>query len=159
MPPTPSVAYLFLVRLMVFIRVSVVAVALTFAGCSQLPAAHFGAIDGLSVIETHHIPYAVGAHYGFRVDYHDSGRPVILREEFHLPGLAHWRSAQKFAAQAGGRIMTREVELGTHTPAPSEIRGIYIEDLQIAAGDPKGDYTVQLSLDGKAWKNFQFRIE
>jgi hypothetical protein len=49
--------------------------------------------------------------------------------------------------------------LGSHTPAPPEIHGIYIEDLQIAPGDPKGDYTIQLSLDGKAWKAFQFKIE
>ena len=144
---------------MAFIRVSIVAVALTFAACSQLPAARFGTIDGLSVSETRHIPYAVGAHYGFRVDYHDSGRPVILREEFRLPRPTLWHSAQKFMPHAGGRIMTREVQLGTHTPAPPEIHAIYIEDLQIAAGDPRGDYTIQLSLDGKAWKNFEFTIE
>jgi hypothetical protein len=144
---------------MVLVRVGIAAFALTFAACSQLPAAHFGTIDGLSVVETHHIPYAVGTHYGFRIDYHDSGHPVILREEFHLPGPAHWHSAQKFVAHSRGSIMTREVQLGSHTRAPPEIHGIYIEDLQIARGDPKGDYTVQLSLDGKAWKDFQFSIE
>ena len=144
---------------MVLVRIAIAALALTFAACSQSPAAHFGTIDGLSVAETHRIPYAVGTHYGFRIDYHDSGRPVILREEFHLPGPAHWHSAQKFVAHSHGRIMTREVQLGSYTPAPPEIHGIYIEDLQIAPGDPKGDYTVQLSLDGKAWKDFQFSIE
>ena len=112
---------------MVLVRVGIVAFALTFAACSQLPAAHFGTIDGLSVVETHHIPYAVGTHYGFRIDYHDSGHPVIVREEFHLPGPAHWHSAQKFVAHSRGSIMTREVQLGSHTRAPPEIHGIYIE--------------------------------
>jgi hypothetical protein len=144
---------------MAFVRISILAVALMLAACSQLPAARFGTVDGLSVSETRHIQYAVGTHYGFRVDYHDSGRPVVLREEYHLPGPAHWRSAQKFVAHNGGRIMTREVELGTHAPAPPEIHGIYIADLQIAPGDPRGDYNVQLSLDGKAWKHFEFSIE
>jgi len=142
-----------------FVRIGIVAVAFTFGGCSQLPAARFGTINGLTVTETRHIPYVVGAHYGFRVDYHDRGRPVVLREEFHLPGPASWDSAQKFIAHDGGRTMAREVQLGTHTAAPPEIRGIYIEDLQIARGDPRGDYSVQLSLDGGAWKRFQFQIE
>ena len=143
---------------MVLVRVATAALGLTFAACSQLPAAHFGTIDGLSVAQTHRIPYAVGTHYGFRIDYHDSGRPVILREEFHLPGPAHWHSAQKFVAHSPGSIVARSSARQSHA-TPPEIHGIYIEDLQIAPGDPKGDYTVQLSLDGKAWKDFQFSIE
>jgi hypothetical protein len=43
--------------------------------------------------------------------------------------------------------------------ALTQIHGIYIEDLQIARSDPRGDYSVQLSLDGNAWKRFKFQIE
>jgi hypothetical protein len=144
---------------MLLARVGLISAAATFPACSHLPAARFGTVDGLSVAETHHIPYAVGAHYGFRVDYHDSGRPITLREDFQLPGPAHWYSAQKFVASAGGRIMTCQVQLGSRTPAPPEIHSIYIEDLQIARGDPKRDYRIKLFLDDKAWKEFQFTIE
>jgi hypothetical protein len=141
-----------------FIRVGMVVTGLAFASCNQVPTVRFGMINGLKVTETAHIPYQVGTHYGFRVDYHDSGRPIILREEFHLPGPSHWSSAQEFTAQAGGRIMTREVKLGSHTADPPKIHSMYVEDLQIAPRDPKGDYTVLLSLDGKVWKNFKFTI-
>jgi hypothetical protein len=140
-------------------RIPIITAALTLTACSQIQTVRFGTVEGLHVTETRHIPYAVGTHYGFRVDFHNSGRPITLREEWHLPGPAHWKSAQEFVASAGGRIMTREDQLGSRTPDPPKIRSIYIEDLQIARGDPKGQYRVKLSLDDKAWKEFEFTIE
>jgi hypothetical protein len=54
--------------------------------------------------------------------------------------------------------MTREGKLGSHTADPPKIHSMYVEDLQIAPRDPKGDYTALLSRDGKVWKNFKFTI-
>ena len=87
-----------------FIRVGMVVTGLAFASCNQVPTVRFGMINGLKVTETAHIPYQVGTHYGFRVDYHDSGRPIILREEFHYLdqaiGAAHKSSQHKLEAES-----------------------------------------------------------
>jgi len=55
--------------------------------------------------------------------------------------------------------MTREIQLGSRTPAPPEIHSLYVEDIQIARGDPRGEYTVKLWLDGKPFKEFQYVLE
>lgn len=96
----------------------------------------FGLINRLGITETRHIPYAVGTHCGFRIDYHDTGHPVTLREQFDLPGPARWHSTsppeQRMVTSRGGRTLTREVQLGSHTPAPPDVHSLYIEDIQIA---------------------------
>ena len=120
-------------------------------------------ISGIDVAETRHIHYAIGGHYGFRVDYHDFGRVMKLREELVLPGPAHWRSTspleQGMRSSDDGRMLKREVTLGSHTQAPPEIHSLYIEDVQIASGDPKGEYSLYLWLDGKRLRSFRFRVE
>src|SRR5437879_2058917 len=75
-------ADLVLVRSMTPYRVAIVFLPALLFGCASTTRARFGVINGIDIVETHHIPYTVGAHYGFRVDYHDIGRPVTLREEF-----------------------------------------------------------------------------
>jgi hypothetical protein len=138
-------------------------IALAFPGCAQVPSARFGLVNGIDIVETRHIPYTVGTHYGFRVDYHDTGKPVMLREEFHLPAPAHWRSSspslQRISLTRDGRRTTREIQLGSHTAAPPNIHSLYIEDVTIALGDPKGEYTLKLWLDDKPFRDFSFRIE
>jgi len=137
--------------------------ALVLTACAQVPRARFGVVNGIGVTETRHIPYVVGAHYGFRVDYHDTGRLITLREQFDLPAAAHFRSTspskQRTVESRGGRTLTCEVQLGSHTPAPPAIHSLYVEDIQIARGDPKGKYTVKLWLDDKPFKDFEFYIE
>src|SRR6266566_1510460 len=110
--------------------------ALVLTACAQVPRARFGVVNGIAVTETRHIPYIVGAHYGFRVDYHDSGHPITLREQFDLPAPARWHSTsppeQRMLASRGGRQLTREVQLGSYTLAPTAIHSFYIEDVQVA---------------------------
>ena len=131
--------------------------------CTQAPSVRFGLIRGVDVTETRRIPYVVGTHYGFRIDYHDTGHPITLREQFDLPAAAHFRSTspskQRMVESRGGRTLTCEVQLGSHTPAPPAIHSLYVEDIQIARGDPKGKYTVKLWLDDKPFKDFEFYIE
>jgi hypothetical protein len=138
-------------------------IALAFPVCAQVPSARFGLVNGLDIVETRHIPYTVGTHYGFRVDYHDTGKPVTLREEFHLPAPARWRSSspspQRMSSTRDERTMTREVQLGSHTAAPPDIHSLYIEDIKIALGDSKGEYTLKLWLNDRPFRDFQFRIE
>ena len=123
----------------------------------------FGLINRLGITETRHIPHAVGTHYGFRIDYHDTGHPVTLRERLDLPGPARWHSTsppeQRMVASHSGRTFTREVQLGSHTPAPPDVHSFYIEDIQIAHGDPKGEYALKLWLDDRPFSDFQFYIE
>jgi hypothetical protein len=137
--------------------------AVVLSACSRVPSVRFGAINGIDVTETRRIPYVVGAHYGFRVDYHDTGHPMTLREQFDLPAPAHFRSVsppeQRMFSSDGGRTFTREVQLGSHTPAPPEIHSLYVEDIQVARGDPKGEYTLKLWLDDKPLRDFQFYLE
>ena len=137
--------------------------ALVLVACAQVPRARFGVINGIDVTETRHIPYVVGTHYGFRVDYHDSGHPMTLREQFDLPATARFRSTspseQRMVSSHGGRTLTREVQLGSRTQAPPEIHSLYVEDVQIAQGNPRGKYTVKLWLDDKPLKDFEFYIE
>jgi hypothetical protein len=120
-------------------------------------------INGVSVTETQHINYAVGVHYGFRVDYHDTGHPMTLREQFDLPASARWHSTspheQRMVPTRDGRTLTREIQLGSRTPAPSDVHPFYVEDIQIARGDPKGEYIVKLWLDDRPFKDFRFYIE
>ena len=123
----------------------------------------FGVVRGIDVTETRHIRYTIGAHYGFRVDYHDSGHVMKLRQKFVLPGPAQWKSAsppsRNTQSSDSGRILIREVTLGSRKAAPPEIHSIYIEDLQIASGDPRGEYALHLCLDGKPFRTFHFRVE
>jgi hypothetical protein len=137
--------------------------ALVLTACAQVPRARFGVINGIDVTQTRCIPYVVGAHYGFRVAYHDTGRLITLREQFDLPTPAHFRSTspaeQRMVESRGGRTLTREVQLGSHTPAPPDIHSLYVEDIQIARGDPKGKYSVRLWLDDRPFKDFEFYIE
>jgi hypothetical protein len=148
---------------MAFIRAYTLLLTFAYLGCSQGPSVKFGLINGVSVTETHYISYAVGAHYGFRVDYHDTGHPVTLREQFDLPAPARWHSTsppeRPMLSSHGGRTLTTEVQLGSRTPAPSDVHSFYIEDIQIARGDPKGEYTVKLWLDDRPFKDFRFYIE
>jgi hypothetical protein len=148
---------------MVLGRVSPLLFALAFFACAQTPSVRFGLIKGVDVTETSQIPYAIGTHYGFRVDYYDRGHPIMLREQFDLPGTAHWHSTspseQHMASIRGGRTLTREVQLGSQTAAPPSIHSFYIEDLQIAEGDPKGEYTLKLWLDDAPFKDFRFYVE
>jgi len=131
--------------------------------CTQVPSVRFGLIRGVDVTETRRIPYVVGTHYGFRIDYHDTGHPITLREQFDLPAPAHFRSTspseQRMAASRGGRTLTREVQLGSRTASPPEIHSLYVEDIQVARGDPKGEYSLKLWLDDRRFKDFQFYIE
>ena len=112
----------------------------------QAPRVRFGVVRGIDVSETRHIPYVVDAHYGFRVDYHDTGHPMMLREEFDLPASARWHSTlppeQRMVSSDEERTLTREVQLGSRTPAPPEIHSLYIEDLQIARGHAKANCTL-----------------
>jgi hypothetical protein len=144
------------------IRECTLLAALMLTACAQ-PSARFGLINGVQVAETRHIPYAVGTHYGFRLDYHDTGHPVTLREKFDLPGPAHWRStsprAQRMSVTRGERTLTGEVQLGSRTAAPPDVHSFYIEDIQIASGDPKGQYSLKLWLDDKPFKDFRFYVE
>lgn len=137
--------------------------ALLLVACAQVPRARFGVINGIDITETRRIPYVVGAHYGFRVDYHDSGQLITLREQFDLPAPAHFRSTspseQRMTESRGGRRLTRQVQLGSHTPAPPAIHSLYVEDLQIARGDSRGRCTVKLWLDDKPFKDFEFYLE
>jgi hypothetical protein len=148
---------------MALARASVLLAGLALGACSQVASVRFGLINQLGMTETRHIPYVVGTHYGFRIDYHDTGHPVTLREQFDLPGPASWHSTsppeQRMLASRSGRTVTREVQLGSHTRAPPDIHSFYIEDIQIARGDPKGEYSVKLWLDDKSLKDFQFYIE
>ena len=148
---------------MMFTRGSMLFAALALSACTQVPSVRFGVINGIDVIETRNLPYVVGAHYGFRVDYHDVGHPMTLREQFDLPAPVHFRSAsppeQRMFSSHGGRTLTREVQLGSHTRAPREIHSLYVEDIQIARGDPKGEYTLKLWLDDKPIRDFQFYLE
>jgi len=143
--------------------VAIIFLAALLSGCASTARARFGVINGIDIVETRHIPYTVGTHYGFRVDYHDAGKSLTLREEFHSPASAHWRSSspspQRMSQTRDGRTMTREVQLGSHTPAPPEIHSLYVEDIQIAHGDPRGQYTVTLWLDGKPFKEFEYILE
>jgi hypothetical protein len=143
--------------------VAIVFLAALLSGCASTARARFGMISGIDIIETRHIPYTVGAHYGFRVDYHDIGRPIALREAFHSPSPVHWRSSspspQRMSHTSDGRTMTREIQLGSSTPAPPEIHSLYVEDIQIARGDPRGQYSVKLWLDGQPFKDFQYVLE
>jgi hypothetical protein len=120
-------------------------------------------VNGVQITETRRIPYTVGTHYGFRLDYHDTGHPAKLREQFDLPARAHWRSTSppdhRLSASRGGRTLTREVQLGSRTAAPSNVYSFYIEDIQIASGDPKGQYSLKLWLDDRPFKDFQFYVE
>ena len=144
-------------------RVAIVFLPVLLFGCASTTRARFGVINGIDIVETHHIPYTIGAHYGFRVDYHDIGRPVTLREEFHSPAPVHWRSSspspQRMSQTSDGKTMTREIQLGSHTRSPPEIHSLYVEDIQIARGDPRGQYTVKLWLDGKPFKEFEYVLE
>jgi hypothetical protein len=133
--------------------------AFTSVGCVQTPRVQFGVLNLFQVTETRYIYYVVGSHFGFRVDYTSARRPVILREEFHLPGPAHWNSSQKFISHAGGRIMIREVQLGGFTPPPPDVHTFYVEDLRISRSDPKGEYRLKLWLDSTPSKEFTFDIE
>jgi hypothetical protein len=137
--------------------------AVLLTACAQTPRARFGLITGLGVTETRHIRYDVGTHYGFRIDYHDTGRVRKLREQFELPAPANFRSKSPpeafMLASHDGRTWTREVQIGSTTPSPPEIHSLFIEDIQIARGDPKGKYTVKLWLDDRPFKDFEFYIE
>jgi hypothetical protein len=148
---------------MTLTRASLLFAALALSACAQVPRVRFGLVRGIDVTETRHIPYVVGAHYGFRVDYHDSGHPMTLREQFDLPAPARFRSTsppeQRMVSSHGGRTLTREVQLGSRTRAPAEVHSLYVEDIQVARGDPKGEYTVKLWLDGRPFKDFQFYLE
>ena len=148
---------------MALTRAFVLLAGFALCACSQVPSVRFGLINRLGITETRHISYAVGTHYGFRIDYHDTGHPVTLREQFDLPGPIRWHSTsppeQRMVASRSGRTLTREVQLCSHTPAPPDIHSFYIEDIQIARGDPKGEYTIKLWLDDKSFKDFQFYIE
>ena len=144
-------------------RVAIIFLAVLLSGCASTARARFGIINGIDIVETRHIPYTVGAHYGFRVDYHDVGRLITLREEFHSPAPVHWRSSspspQRMSQTPDEKSMTREIQLGSHTPAPPDIHSLYVEDIQIAQGDPRGQYSVKLWLDGKPFKEFQYVLE
>ncbi len=133
------------------------------AACTQVPSVRFGLIRGVDVTETRRIPYVVGTHYGFRTDYHDTGHPITLREQFDLPAPAHFRSTspseQRMVTSHGGRTLTREVQLGSRTASPPEIHSLFVEDIQVARGDPKGEYSLKLWLDDRRFKDFQFYIE
>jgi len=148
---------------MALARASTLFAALTLSACTQVPKARFGLITGLAVTETRHIRYVVGTHYGFRIDYHDIGRVMKLREQFELPGPANFRSKsppeQFMLASHDRRTWIREVQMGSHTPSPPEIHSFFIEDIKIARGDPKGKYTVRLWLDDRPFKDFEFYIE
>jgi hypothetical protein len=91
-------------------RASTLLATFVFSACSQRPSARFGLVNGVQVAETRRVPYTVGTHYGFRLDYHDTGHPVMLREQFDLPGPAHWRSTsppdQRMSASRGGRTVS-----------------------------------------------------
>jgi len=154
---------LIMIRRMALRRVFVPLIPFALFACTQAPSVKFGLVHGIAVTETRHIPYIVGAHYGFRVDYHDSGHPITLREQFDLPAPARWHSTsppeQRMLASRGGRQLTREVQLGSYTLAPPAIHSFYIEDVQVARGDPKGEYTLKLWLDNKPFRDFQFDIE
>jgi hypothetical protein len=143
--------------------IAIVFLLALLCGCASTTRARFGVINGIDIVETHQISYTVGAHYGFRVDYHDIGRPVTLREEFHSPAPVHWRSSfpspQRMSQASDGKTMTREIQLGSHTPSPPEIHSLYVEDIQIARGDPLGQYTVKLWLDGKPFREFEYVLE
>jgi len=151
------------VRSMTRHRVAIIFLAALLSGCTSTAHARFGLINGIDIVQTRHIPYSIGAHYGFRVDYHDTGKPVTLCEEFRSPAPVHWRSSspssQRMSRTPDGRTMTREVQLGSHTPAPPGIHSLYVEDIQIARGDPKGQYIVRLRLDGKPFKKFEYTVE
>jgi hypothetical protein len=43
--------------------------------------------------------------------------------------------------------------------SPPEVHSLYVEDIQIAHGDPKGQYALKLWLDDRSFKDFQFYIE
>jgi hypothetical protein len=70
---------------MTLTRASVLFAAVALSACVQAPSVRFGLIRGIDVTETRRIPYVVGTHYGFRVDYRDTGHPITLRERFDLP--------------------------------------------------------------------------
>jgi hypothetical protein len=148
---------------MTLTRASLLFAALALSACVQIPRVRFGLVRGIDVTETRHIPYVVGAHYGFRVDYHDSGHPMTLREQFDLPAPGRFRSTsppeQRMVLTHGGRTLTREVQLGSRTPAPPGIHSLYVEDIQIVRGDPKGEYTVKLWLNGRPLKVFEFFLD
>jgi hypothetical protein len=144
-------------------RIPILFVPLALLGCISTPTARLGLISNLHIDETHKIPYAVGTHYGFRVDYHDAGKPLTLREEFRSPAPAHWRSSshsrREMSIKNNGRTMTCEIQLGSHTAAPPEIHSFYLEDIQIVRGDPRGEYTLKLWLDDKPFKEFHFTLQ
>jgi hypothetical protein len=148
---------------MTLTRASALFAAAALSACAQTPSVRFGLIRGIDVTETRRIPYVVGTHYGFRVDYRDTGHPITLREQFDLPAPAHSRSSsppeQPMTSSHGGRTLTREVQLGSRTVSPPEVHSLYVEDIQIARGDPKGQYALKLWLDDRPFKDFQFYIE
>src|SRR5262245_50316281 len=118
---------------MAFTRRSALLASFVLCACTLAPSVRFGLINAVGITETSHIPYAVGTHYGFRIDYHDTGHPMTLHEQFDLPGPARWHSTspqeQNMVISHGGRILTREVQLGSHTRAPPDVHSFYIEDI------------------------------
>ena len=134
-----AAAQLCLVRPMVLVRVATAAVGLTFAACSQLPAAHFGTVfDGLSSIRPD-TSYPVCGRHPLRISHRLPRQQATRhqREEFPLPRTrtrSSQRTEKKYIGTLAGQHHDANSQLGSHTRSPPEIHGIYIEDLQIAPG-------------------------
>lgn len=107
-------------------------------------------------LATTDVPYVPGGDpFGWVVRLKTTKTTVLLREELQLPApAATWgpvQSGREISADGRSATTVRSVDLDSHLPFISNF-------WQVGAGDPKGEHTVRVFIDGHKVGEFNFQV-
>lgn len=144
---------------------------LALAGCNasnvkdsravDIISADFGLLEPgnpgeMTLTPTTVVPLVVNQGYGWKITLRNPPATVRWREAFTLPAKPEsWGSTGTVGTRtlsADGKTLVTEAQV-----AP--VQGVIAHSWQILPGDPTGRYVLQVSVEGKLVKTFQFEVQ
>ncbi|WP_460764584.1 hypothetical protein [Lysobacter fragariae] len=136
------------------------------AGCGQrqpphvtITSATFGvfwtpARGSTRFIPTDVVPFAVGQRYGWLIHVHPAQARIQWREELTLPAAPATWGVERIGrreASTDPRTVVTQREVGAAS-------GVIVNAWQIEPGDPRGDYTIKVTVAKGPSRTFHFQV-
>jgi hypothetical protein len=110
----------------------------------------FGTVDEAGhVVPQNKIPYHWGQNYGWTVNVEPKDQEVHWKEILTKPAATDSKSSDSAAA---------DINVVTFEKDEMPKNGVISNSYAIAPGDPKGEYSLAVSVNGKLVKTFNFQI-
>lgn len=104
------------------------------------------------VLETKTIKHAVGSPYGWRLHVDSISEVVQVREELVLPAPGNWNTF-------GATTVSEDKRIGVSNFNLPVYKGTIENSWAVAEGDPKGEHTIRVWVDGVPAAEFNFEVK